>query len=143
MAPTAGGQHHWTAMLAPRSINRLLSYIIGWSTCLAWQAAVAWEFWYCGVLLQGLILTGKHKRRTMGVGNPFILLASDPHCYLPQYNKEAAMKRSKASSSFSISLDFWQFWSRSLFTIHMGMHKKSSVLGTIMTSGQPRAWPLW
>ena len=58
MAPTAGGQYHWTAMLAPASFNKFLSYLIGWLTFLAWQGAVASGCFLCGTLLQGLILMG-------------------------------------------------------------------------------------
>ncbi|KAJ6060988.1 hypothetical protein N7444_001684 [Penicillium canescens] len=37
MAPTAGGQYHWAAMLAPTRFEKFLSYITGWFTLIGWQ----------------------------------------------------------------------------------------------------------
>ncbi|KAJ4354615.1 uncharacterized protein N0V89_006352 [Didymosphaeria variabile] len=34
MAPTAGGQYHWTSMLAPKFCRKFLSYFIGWLTMI-------------------------------------------------------------------------------------------------------------
>ena len=61
MAPTAGGQYHWTAMLAPRSINRFVSYIVGWLIVLSWQAIVAAGGFLTALLLQGLIAMGNNS----------------------------------------------------------------------------------
>ncbi|KAB8261427.1 amino acid/polyamine transporter I [Aspergillus pseudonomiae] len=36
--PTAGGQYHWTSVLAPRPLSRALSYCCGVSNMLAWIA---------------------------------------------------------------------------------------------------------
>lgn len=36
MAPTAGGQYHWVSEFAPRSIEKQLSYMVGWSSWLGW-----------------------------------------------------------------------------------------------------------
>jgi choline transport protein len=33
MWPTAGGQYHWTYMLAPESWKTVLSYVTGWYVC--------------------------------------------------------------------------------------------------------------
>jgi choline transport protein len=41
MAPTSGGQYHWTSEFAPPSQQRLLSYVVGWLSALGWQAAIA------------------------------------------------------------------------------------------------------
>ena len=41
MAPTAGGQYYWVALLAPKSCRRFLIYITGWTTVTGWQALVA------------------------------------------------------------------------------------------------------
>jgi choline transport protein len=40
-APTSGGQYHWTSEFAPPSMQRILSYIVGWLSALGWQAAIA------------------------------------------------------------------------------------------------------
>jgi choline transport protein len=39
--PTAGGQYHWTHILAPASINRGISYTAGIINIFAWQAIAA------------------------------------------------------------------------------------------------------
>lgn len=39
--PTAGGQYHWTYILAPRSIRRFASYMAGIINIFAWQALAA------------------------------------------------------------------------------------------------------
>ncbi|KAJ5322014.1 uncharacterized protein N7506_011144 [Penicillium brevicompactum] len=36
--PTAGGQYHWTSILAPKSINRSLSYCCGITNMFSWIA---------------------------------------------------------------------------------------------------------
>ena len=36
--PTAGGQYHFTSILAPEGINRLISYICGFITTFYWIA---------------------------------------------------------------------------------------------------------
>ncbi|PVH99940.1 choline transport protein [Periconia macrospinosa] len=58
MAPTAGGQYHWTNMLAPKSCRKFLSYMIGWLTMIGWQAIVASGCFLCASLIQGLMVLG-------------------------------------------------------------------------------------
>ncbi|KAL8752072.1 MAG: hypothetical protein Q9184_005860, partial [Pyrenodesmia sp. 2 TL-2023] len=41
LAPTSGGQYHWTYMLAPPSCRKFFSYIMGWLVICGWQALVA------------------------------------------------------------------------------------------------------
>lgn len=55
-APTAGGQYHWVAMLAPRSSQKILSYITGWLTVLGWQASIASGAYLTGTSIQGVIV---------------------------------------------------------------------------------------
>ncbi|KAG9233486.1 amino acid transporter-like protein [Amylocarpus encephaloides] len=55
MAPTSGGQYHWVSMLAPPSVQKFSSYLIGWITVIGWQAAVASGGFLCASLIQGLI----------------------------------------------------------------------------------------
>ena len=55
MAPTAGGQYHWVAMLAPRSYAKGLSYVTGWLTAGGWLGSVASAGYLSGGLIQGLI----------------------------------------------------------------------------------------
>ncbi|RAQ99182.1 amino acid transporter [Stemphylium lycopersici] len=56
MAPTAGGQYHWVAMLAPASYRKFLSYITGWVTTIGWQATAASSAYLAGTILQIHIL---------------------------------------------------------------------------------------
>ena len=70
--PTAGGQYHWTYLLAPDSSRKFISYVTGrkggilvllrswifpgWQTVVAWQAAVASSSYLGGTILQGLLV---------------------------------------------------------------------------------------
>ncbi|KXG47465.1 Amino acid/polyamine transporter I [Penicillium griseofulvum] len=56
MAPTSGGQYHWTSMLAPRSCMKLMSYLTGWLTVIGWQATFATSCYLVGTLIQGMII---------------------------------------------------------------------------------------
>lgn len=55
-APTAGGQYHWVAMLAPKSSQKILSYITGWLTVLGWQALIAAASYLTGTTVQGVVI---------------------------------------------------------------------------------------
>ena len=55
MAPTAGGQYHWVAMMAPRSFSKFLSYLTGWLTVAGWQGSVASSSLLTGTMIQALI----------------------------------------------------------------------------------------
>ena len=54
-APTSGGQYHWVSILAPRSYERVFSYITGWVTVVGWQGVIASAGYLNGTLIQGLI----------------------------------------------------------------------------------------
>ncbi|KAE9961348.1 hypothetical protein EG327_004581, partial [Venturia inaequalis] len=56
MAPTSGGQYHWVSEFAPESSQRFLSYIIGWTGALGWQAGTASTAFLSGTMLQGLFV---------------------------------------------------------------------------------------
>ncbi|TWU71504.1 hypothetical protein ED733_002142 [Metarhizium rileyi] len=55
MAPTAGGQYHWAAMLAPRSCAKSISYLTGWLTIAGWQGSVASSGFLTGNMIRGMI----------------------------------------------------------------------------------------
>lgn len=55
-APTAGGQYHWVAMLAPKSSQKILSYITGWLTVLGWQSSIAAGSYLTGTSIQGVVI---------------------------------------------------------------------------------------
>ncbi|KAF2796033.1 putative GABA permease, partial [Melanomma pulvis-pyrius CBS 109.77] len=56
MAPTSGGQYHYVAMLAPAGCQKILSYIAGWATVSAWQAAVSAVCLPLATIVQGLVI---------------------------------------------------------------------------------------
>lgn len=58
MAPTAGGQYHWVAMLAPKGSRRLLSYIAAWLTVINWQSSVAGSAFASAQTIQGMVSLG-------------------------------------------------------------------------------------
>ncbi|KAJ1707400.1 GABA permease [Aspergillus flavus] len=55
MSPTSGGQYHWVSELASPNYQRVLSYITGWMSVLAWQAGAASGSFLTGTIIQGLI----------------------------------------------------------------------------------------
>ncbi|KAL8786251.1 MAG: hypothetical protein Q9195_008275 [Heterodermia aff. obscurata] len=55
VAPIAGGQYHWVAMLAPSSNRNLLSYITAWTTIAGWQAVTASTAYLVGTQIQGVV----------------------------------------------------------------------------------------
>lgn len=59
MAPTSGGQYHWVSEFAPRSAQKVLSYLIGWLCVLGWQAGVAGQSFTVASQVQGLIVLNK------------------------------------------------------------------------------------
>ncbi|PVI00908.1 amino acid transporter [Periconia macrospinosa] len=56
MAPTSGGQYHWVSMMAPKHMQKVLSYISGWLTLAGWQASTASAAYLTGSLIQGLMI---------------------------------------------------------------------------------------
>ncbi|KAF2030742.1 amino acid transporter [Setomelanomma holmii] len=52
MAPTAGGQYHWVSEFSPPSMQKPLSYFVGWMSTLSWQAGTASGPFLVGTLIQ-------------------------------------------------------------------------------------------
>lgn len=55
MAPTAGGQYHWASEFAPKSVQKPLSYIVGWISALGWVTGCPATAQLTGSLIQGLV----------------------------------------------------------------------------------------
>ena len=55
-APTAGGQYHWVSEFAPPSVQKPMSYIIGWLACLGWVTGCPSAAQLTSTLVQGLVL---------------------------------------------------------------------------------------
>ena len=55
IAPTAGGQYHWTALFAPHFMRSYLSYMTGWMTIFSWIIITAANAYVNTGVLQGLI----------------------------------------------------------------------------------------
>ncbi|KAI9803960.1 MAG: hypothetical protein M1833_000241 [Piccolia ochrophora] len=59
IAPTSGGQYHWVSEFAPRSMQRFLSYMVGWVSMLGWQTGTASAAFLAGTIIQGLLALNK------------------------------------------------------------------------------------
>ena len=55
MAPTSGGQYHWTSEFAPEKYQKFLSYASGWMSTLGWLASTASSVFVCSTLIQSMI----------------------------------------------------------------------------------------
>ncbi|KIW03865.1 uncharacterized protein PV09_05162 [Verruconis gallopava] len=55
MAPTSGGQYHWTSEFAPEKYQKFLSYSSGWMSTLGWLASTASSVFVCSTLIQSLV----------------------------------------------------------------------------------------
>ncbi|EGP88117.1 unnamed protein product [Zymoseptoria tritici ST99CH_1A5] len=56
MAPTSGGQYHWVSEFAPKSSQKILSYLVGWFCVLGWQAGIAGQCFTVATQIQGLLV---------------------------------------------------------------------------------------
>ena len=56
MAPTAGGQYHWVSEFAPKSWQKGMSYLVGWTAGLGWVTGVPSAAQLTSTLVQGLVL---------------------------------------------------------------------------------------
>lgn len=56
MAPIAGAQYHWVSEFAPENCQRIMSYLTGWSSTIAWQAGNAMGVFLAGSQIQTMIL---------------------------------------------------------------------------------------
>lgn len=55
MYPISGAQYHWTALLAPPRHAKFLSWLTGWISTMAWQAAAATGLYLAGTVIQSLV----------------------------------------------------------------------------------------
>ncbi|KAH7411641.1 amino acid/polyamine transporter I [Phaeosphaeria sp. MPI-PUGE-AT-0046c] len=56
MMPLSGGEYNWVSILAPPRFSNLLSYLTGWVTTIAWQAATASTIWIAASVIQLLAI---------------------------------------------------------------------------------------
>jgi choline transport protein len=56
MAPTAGGQYHWVSEFSPPSLQKPLSFFVGWMSTLSWQAGTASGPFLVGTLIQASVI---------------------------------------------------------------------------------------
>ncbi|KAJ2990487.1 hypothetical protein NUW58_g2925 [Xylaria curta] len=75
MAPTAGGQYHWVALLAPRSCANFLSYLTAWLTTLAWQALSTTTSFAVATLIQGIVVLVRPSYTALPWHTVLIMLA--------------------------------------------------------------------
>lgn len=55
IAPTSSSHCHWVSELAPRRVQRSLSYCTGWLACIGWQSIVAVDCLIISEIVQMLI----------------------------------------------------------------------------------------
>lgn len=55
ISPTAGGQYHWVSEFAPPSLQKPLSYAVGWMSALGWQTAMPAVAYVAGTQIISLI----------------------------------------------------------------------------------------
>ncbi|CAJ2502234.1 Uu.00g096280.m01.CDS01 [Anthostomella pinea] len=56
IAPTAGGQYHWVAMMAPASCSAFLTYLTAWLTTMSWQFIAVSIGYIISTMMQGIIV---------------------------------------------------------------------------------------
>ncbi|KAK5119172.1 hypothetical protein LTR85_007786 [Meristemomyces frigidus] len=61
MAPTAGGQYHWTSEFAAPKAQKFISYIAGWLLTLSWLCGVTSGMFLSGQMAQGAILVNNEN----------------------------------------------------------------------------------
>lgn len=55
ISPTSGGQYHWVSEFAPKSCQRFLSWLVGYTSVVGWQIGLASLTFIVGTVIQGLI----------------------------------------------------------------------------------------
>ncbi|OAA47142.1 amino acid permease 2 [Metarhizium rileyi] len=60
IAPIAGAQYHWVSEFAPDRYQKILSYLTGWTSTLAWQAGNAQGLFIVGSIIQSIITINDH-----------------------------------------------------------------------------------
>lgn len=58
MAPNSGGQYHWVSEFAPASLQKPLSFSVGWASSIGWIAGVPSCATQLAGIIQQLIATG-------------------------------------------------------------------------------------
>ncbi|KAI0098775.1 amino acid transporter [Nemania sp. FL0031] len=75
MAPTAGGQYHWVALMAPKPCANFLSYLTAWLTTLAWQAISITTSFSIATLIQGIVVLARPSYTPLPWHTVLIMLA--------------------------------------------------------------------
>ncbi|MCJ1461955.1 hypothetical protein MMC07_000555 [Pseudocyphellaria aurata] len=74
MAPTAGGQYHWVSEFAPRSVEKPLSYLVGWCCCLGWVTGNPASAQLTSTLIQGLVLLRNENANIVALWQTALLI---------------------------------------------------------------------
>ncbi|RAK96595.1 choline transport protein [Aspergillus ibericus CBS 121593] len=72
MIPSAGGQYHWTSILAPASSKPFLSHITGSITIIAWETVAVGNYVISASVLQGTVALGRPQYDPKGWHVTFI-----------------------------------------------------------------------
>jgi choline transport protein len=81
-APTSGGQYHWVSEFAPKSIQRFLSYVVGWICVLGWHTGIAAGGYVFANMLIGLLALNQETYVPQPFHGTLIVIAVTVVCML-------------------------------------------------------------
>ncbi|TKA75574.1 hypothetical protein B0A55_07933 [Friedmanniomyces simplex] len=76
MAPTSGGQYHWVSEIAPKRVQKQMSYVVGWMALVGWQVAVPANAYVFAQQIVALISVCQPSYVSEGWQAAFITIAS-------------------------------------------------------------------
>ncbi|KAI9692825.1 MAG: hypothetical protein M1822_004819 [Bathelium mastoideum] len=136
MIPLAGGQYNWVAILAPEKYSKFLSYMTGWTTAIAWQAATCATLYLTSTMIEGLLIQNDANyvlQRWHGTLIGYAVLA-----FSLLVNTYLAMQLPKIESMVLL-LHIFGFFFVLIPLVYFGPHGNSSfVFRTFLNEG---AWP--
>ncbi|KAH7554723.1 hypothetical protein BM1_07384 [Bipolaris maydis] len=132
MAPTAGGQYHWVALLAPRSWSKFMSFITGWVSLIGWQATTASSAYLGGAILQSTILLVKPEYipkpyQAMLIGWALLAFAV--------IINTVGSKTLAHFEGLILVLHILGFFAILIPMVYLGNHSDASILTTFVNSG--------
>ncbi|KAI9655954.1 MAG: hypothetical protein M1821_005015 [Bathelium mastoideum] len=136
MIPLAGGQYNWVAILAPEKYSKFLSYMTGWTTAIAWQAATCATLYLTSTMIEGLLIQNDANyvlQRWHGTLIGYAVLA-----FSLLVNTYLATQLPKIESMVLL-LRIFGFFFVLIPLVYFGPHGNPSfVFGTFLNEG---AWP--
>ncbi|KAI1277947.1 amino acid transporter [Xylaria sp. FL0933] len=136
IAPTAGGQYHWVAMLAPSSAARFLTYMTAWFTAIAWQAIGAAVGYLIATLLQGTVVLAHPNYAPQAWQTVLLMWATSLFCVLMNSISSRVLSKFEA---FILVLHLVGFFAVLVPLVYLAPHNSASdVFTTFSNNGD---WP--